>query len=123
MSLILQQYFRIGNDPITNKMIEFLCLQYALSFVFQFTAKIFLRQGDSLKSICQRSAQESIDADLITLKVHHRFLQEFIDTNLITVKASQERRCQAAAEAASSFPCDDLVTKPQAAHKAASPPV
>ena len=121
--LILQQYFRIGNDPITNKTIEFLCLQYAPSFVFQFTAKIFLGQGDSLESIRQRSAQESIDADLITLKVCHRFVQEFIDTNLITLKASQERRCQAAAEAASSFPCDDLLMKPQAARKAASPPV
>ena len=35
----------------------------------------------------------------------------------------QERQHQAAAEAASSFPCDDLLTKPQAARKAASPPV
>ena len=81
--LILQQYFRIGNDPITNKTIEFLCLQYAPSFVFEFTAKIFLGQEDSLKYIRQRSTQESIDADLITLKVRHRFVQEFIDTDLI----------------------------------------
>ena len=89
--LILQQYYRLGNDPVTNKTIEFLSLQHATSFVFEFTTELFLGQERSLKQIHLRT-RESIDADLMALKV------------------SQENRHKAAAENASSFPYDGLLS-------------
>ena len=66
---------------------------------------MFLRQGSSLKEIgCQ--TQGNIDVDLMALKV------------------SQNNQCQAAAEAASSFPYHGLLTtKHRAAARAASPSV
>ena len=101
--LILQQYFRLGSDPITNKTIEFLCLEYAPSFVFDFTANRFLHQQGLLEEIRLRT-QESIDADLKALKV------------------LQDNQHQAAAEAASSFPYQGLLTtKRRAAARAVSP--
>ena len=67
------------------------------SFVFEFTAKKFLRQQDALKQI------------------HLGWTQDFIDTNLRAVKVSQENQCQAAFEAALlSFQYHGLTTKHQA---------
>jgi hypothetical protein len=103
--LILQQYYRLGDDPVTNKTIEFLSLRNATSFVFEFTTRNFLRQEDSLVQTRLGRTQESIDDDLRALKV------------------SQDNRRQAAAEAASSFPYHSLLstsTKRQAYVKAAS---
>ena len=57
--LILQQYFRIGKDPITNKTIEFLCLQYAPPFVFQFTAKSSSGRG-ILSSLYARDLHKNL---------------------------------------------------------------
>ena len=95
--LIIQQYYRLRNNPITNKTIEFLSIQHVPSFVFEFTAKKFLRQQDALKQI------------------HLGWTQDFIDTNLRAVKVSQENQCQAAFEAALlSFQYHGLTTKHQA---------
>ena len=101
--LIIQQFYRLGSDPITNKTIEFLSLEHAPSFVFEFTAKIFLGQERLLEQTRLQQTQETIDADLAVLKV------------------SQEGRRQAAAEAASSLPYHGLLTtKDQAAAKASA---
>jgi hypothetical protein len=40
--LILQQFYRLRNDPVTNKTIEFLALQHMSSFVFTFTIEKYL---------------------------------------------------------------------------------
>jgi len=56
--LIIQQYFTLGNDPITNQTIEFLCLQYAPSFFFKFTAKRFINQESALEWIHLKQSQE-----------------------------------------------------------------
>ena len=37
--LIIQQYFDLGANSVDNKTLEFLCLQYAPSFVFEFTTQ------------------------------------------------------------------------------------
>ena len=101
--LIFQQYYKLGNDPITNKTIEFLRLQYASSFVFELVAKEFLGQEYSLEQIHLGQTQENIDAELMALKQSH------------------EKQHQAAAEAASSFPYHGLLsTKRQPAARAAS---
>jgi hypothetical protein len=103
--LIMQQYFKLGNDPITNKTIEFLCLEYAPSFVFDFVSEKFLKQGRSLEQIRLGRTQEAIDADLTALEV------------------SQMNQHQAAAGAASSsFTYNGLLTtKHQAAARGALP--
>jgi hypothetical protein len=101
--LILQQFYRLGDNPVTNKTIEFLSLQNAPSFVFEFTTRKFLGQEDSLVRTRLGRTQEAIDDDLRALKV------------------SQENQRQAAAEAASSFSYHGLLTsKRQAAAQAAS---
>jgi len=92
VGLIIQQYFRLGNDPVTNQTIKFLCLQYAPSFVFEFTAKRFINQEFALE------------------RIHFKQSQETINTDLRALKASQENQCQAAAEAPSSFLHDGLLT-------------
>jgi hypothetical protein len=88
--LVLQQFYRLGNDPITNKTLEFLRLEHAPSFVFEFTVTQFLGQGRLLKETSRRT-QDDIDADLTALK------------------ASQENQCHAVAEASSSFPYHGLL--------------
>ena len=101
--LIIQQYFRLGNDPVTNKTIEFLCLEHTPSFVFDFTVERFLGQEGALNEIRLGRTQETIDAELMALKV------------------SQKNQREAAAEAASSFPYHGLLaTKGRAAASAAS---
>ena len=102
--LVVQQYFRLGNDPITNKTIEFLCLEHAPSFVFDFMVKKFLGQGHYLEEMRLKQTQETIDADLMALK------------------ASQNNQSGADAGAASSFPYHGLLsTRRQPVAKAASP--
>jgi hypothetical protein len=99
--LILQQFYRLGNDPNTNKTLEFLRLQHAPSFVHEFTVTQFLRQGRRLEEARLGRTQEDIDADLMALKV------------------SQENQRQAVAEMSSSFPYHGLLTtKRHAAAKA-----
>jgi hypothetical protein len=99
--LILQQFYRLGNDPVTNKTLEFLRLQHAPSFVYEFTVTQFLGQERHLAEARLGRTQEDIDADLTALKV------------------SQENQRQAAAETSSSFPYHGLLTtKRQAAAKA-----
>jgi hypothetical protein len=96
--LILQQFYRLGNDPVTNKTIEFLILQHASSFVFTFTIKKYLRHEGSLKQTQLGRTQENIDADLTALK------------------ASLENQCWTVADAASTFPYHGLLaTKCKAA--------
>jgi hypothetical protein len=96
--LILQQFYRLGNDPVTNKTIGFLTLQHASSFVFTFTVKKYLRQEGSLEQTPLGWTQENIDADLMALKV------------------SLENQHQTVADAASTFPYLGLLaTKCQAA--------
>jgi hypothetical protein len=100
--LILQQYYKLGNDPVTNKTIEFLALQHAPSFVFEFTVTNFLGQEDFLKQTRLGRTQKNIDADLTALK------------------ASLENQRQAAADAASTFPYHGLLaTKFRASAEAA----
>ena len=102
--LILQQYYKLGDDPITNKTIEFLSLRHAPSFVFEFTVDEFLRQKRSLDRTRLGRTQDDIDTDLMALKV-----------------SLENRRC-AAAEAASSFPYHGLSsTKRRAAPEASLP--
>jgi hypothetical protein len=101
VGLVLQQFYRLGNDPVTNKTLEFLRLQHAPSFVFKFVEVNFLRQGDVLEQTRLGRTQENIDTDLTALKV------------------SQENERQAVAEAASSFPYHGLLTaRRQAAFEA-----
>jgi hypothetical protein len=101
--LLIQQFYRLGNDPITNKTLDFLRLEHATSFIFEFTVEKFLRQAGLLEQTRLGMTQETIDADLMAVKV------------------SQESQRQAAAEAASSFPYHGLLsTKRQAAAKAVS---
>jgi hypothetical protein len=83
--LVMQRYFRLG-DPITNKTVEFLRLQHAPSFVFEFTSKLFLSQEPSL----------------------HRF-GATADARLSVLKASRDNEIQVAAQAASSFPYHGLL--------------
>ena len=78
--LILQQFYRLGNNPINNKTIKFLSLQHAPSFVFQLIIDKNLRQDESINQIRLERTQEDIDANLTALKV------------------SQENQCQAAAQ-------------------------
>jgi hypothetical protein len=84
--LIIQRYYRLGNDPITNQTMDFLQLQHASSFVFEFTAQRFLNQEPSLQQI-----GKTADASLRALKV------------------SQNNEIQVAAQAASSFPYQGLL--------------
>ena len=101
--LIIQQFYQLGNDPITNKTLEFLRLRDAPSFVYEFTVTQFLGQGRLLDETRLGRTQEDIDADLTALKI------------------SQDHRRQAAAETSSSFPYQGLLTtKRQAAAKATS---
>ena len=103
-ALILQQFYRLGNDPVTNKTVEFLRLQHAPSFVFKFITEEFLCQGKLLDHMCLGQTQEDIDANLMALKV------------------SQDKQHEAAAEAASSFPSLGLLaSKRQAGAEAAWP--
>jgi hypothetical protein len=96
--LILQQFYRLGNDPVTNKTIEFLALQHVSSFVFMFTVEKYLRQEGSLEQTRLGRTQENIDADLTALK------------------ASLENQRRTVADAASTFPYHGLLaTKCQAA--------
>ncbi|KAF8153043.1 hypothetical protein B0H34DRAFT_861250 [Crassisporium funariophilum] len=62
--LIIQKYFALGNDPITNKTIEFLRLQYAPTFVFEYTAKRFINQEALLQE-----TEATADARLEVFKV------------------------------------------------------
>ena len=102
--LVLQQYYRLGNDPITNKTLEFLRLQHAPSFVYEFIVTQFIGQERLLDETRLGRTQEDIDADLTALKV------------------SQENRHLAAAEASSSFPYPGLLTtRRQTAANAAWP--
>ena len=101
-SLIIEQYYKLGNDPLTNKTLDFLRLRHAPSFVSQFVIDRFLRQGDLFDQTLLGQTQEDIDAKLTALKV------------------SQENRHQAVAEAASSFPYLGLSSKRQVAW---TPPV
>ena len=100
--LIIEQYYKLGNDPLMNKTLDFLHLQHAPSFVSQFVIDKFLRQGDLLDQTLLGQTQEDID------------------TKLTALKASQENRHQAAAEAALSFPYLGLSSKCQVAW---TPPV
>ena len=97
--LILQQYYRLGNDASLNKTIDFLRLQVAPSFVHDFIVDKFLRQDRSLQYIRLERTQEDID------------------NNLMVLKSSQEKQHQTAAEAAL---YGLLTTKRQAAAKVAS---
>jgi hypothetical protein len=100
--LILQQFYRLGNNPVTNKTIEFLALQHVSSFVFTFTVEKYLQQEVSLEQTWLGWTQENIDADLMALKV------------------SLENQCRTVADAASTFPYHGLLaTKCQAAAVAA----
>ncbi|KDR84219.1 hypothetical protein GALMADRAFT_133569 [Galerina marginata CBS 339.88] len=47
--LILQQYFELGENSVNNQTLEFLRLQYAPTFVFEFTAQQFLDEETLLK--------------------------------------------------------------------------
>jgi len=85
-ALILQRYFMLGNDPITDKTVEFLRLQYAPSFVFEFTEKRFLRQEHILHQMGATA-----------------------DTALSALKVSRDNEIQKAAQVASSFPYHGLL--------------
>jgi hypothetical protein len=101
--LILQQFYKLGEYPNTNKAVELLSVRDASSFVFDFIVGEFLGQERSLQQIRLGRTQENIDAILTALKV------------------SQEEKHQAAAEVASSFPYHGLdSTRRRAAAKAAS---
>jgi hypothetical protein len=86
-ALILQKYYRLGDNPITNKMIQFLRLGNAPSLVLNFTSEKFLSQ----RLLLQRT-DAGADASLQTLAVE------------------RENERQAAAKAASSFPYHGLQT-------------
>jgi len=83
-SLIIQKYFRLGDNPITNKMVQLLRLQYAPSLIFELTTNKFLAQESPIEA--------GADASLQTLAVEW------------------ENKRQAAAQAASSFPYHGLQT-------------
>jgi len=111
--LIIQQYFRLGNDPVTNQTIEFLCLQYAPSFVFEFTAKRFINQESALEQIRFKQSQETINTDLRALKAAAEAASSFPYDGLHTTinqKGKFFNQRQAAAEAPSSFLHDGLLT-------------
>ena len=96
--LILQQFYRLGNDPITNKTVEFLHLQHSPSFVFKFVTEEFLCQGKLLDHMHLGQTQEDIDANLMALKVsqdkQHEAASSFPSLGLLASKR------QAGAEAA-----------------------
>lgn len=85
--LIIKEYFKLGDDNITDETLEFLRLQHASSLVFELTAKRFLSQHHSLQQV-----EATADASLRALKV------------------SRGNEIQAAAHAASSFPYQGLLT-------------
>src|SRR5271168_1326293 len=83
-SLIIQKYFRLGDNPIMNKTVQLLRLQYAPSLIFELTTNKFLAQESPIEA--------GADASLQTLAVEW------------------ENKRQAAAQAASSFPYHGLQT-------------
>lgn len=84
--LIIKEYFKLGDDNITDETLEFLRLQHVSSLVFELTAKQFLSQHHSLQQV-----EATADASLRALKV------------------SRGNEIQAAAHAASSFPYQGLL--------------
>lgn len=84
--LIIQQYFHLGANSVDNKTLELLRLQYAPSFVFQFTTDEFLSQGTALKKI-KATAGPCLQA----------------------LKASRDNQLSTNARAASSFPFQGLL--------------
>lgn len=84
--LVIQQYFRLGNDPITNKTLEFLRLQYAPTFVFNYTADRFLKQ----ESLLQQTEATA-------------------DARLEVLRASRDNSIKATAHAASFYPYQGLL--------------
>ena len=49
--LVMQQYFGLGSKPITNKTPQFLRLEHATSFIFDFVALRFTYFYDKLQEI------------------------------------------------------------------------
>ena len=79
--LVMQQYFGLNIELVTNKTLQFLRLEHATSFVFEFVARKFIGQTDALQNV---GAGTSSDLE--------------------TLAASQERKLHAAAEEAVAFP-------------------
>jgi hypothetical protein len=49
--LVTQQYFGLGSKPITNETLQFLRLEHATSFVFDFVASKFVAQTKALRKL------------------------------------------------------------------------
>ena len=86
-SRVIQNYYRLGSDPITNDTLDFLRLEHAPSAVYEFTAVRFATLPHRL-----RHQMEGTSGDL---------------KNLL---ASRRQRNEAAAEAAASFPVEGLLS-------------
>lgn len=56
--LVMQKYFQLGDNPITNDTLDFLRVEHAPSFVFEFTAKLFIQQQTWIKQAEAVSSQE-----------------------------------------------------------------
>ena len=86
-AIIMQKYFNLGNNPITNETLNLLWLEHAPSSVFQFTLKKFLA------SEIQETPSASKD--------------------LMSLVESQKCEPQAATEAAASFPAQGMLEATQ----------
>jgi hypothetical protein len=49
--LVMQQYYGLGNKPITNETLQFLRLEQATSVVFKFVGHKFINQTNSLEEV------------------------------------------------------------------------
>ena len=88
--LIFKKYYRLGNDPITNETLDLLRLEHAPSIVFQLTTDIFINQTSA-----NQQTKSSVSRDL----------------KLLVESRKQEH--QAAAEAAVSFPAEEMLEAAQ----------
>ena len=86
--LVTQQYFGLGSKPITNETLQFLRLEHATSFVFDFVTEKFT---------CQTSSLEKVTAGA--------------SSALKTLAASRERQLLEAAESAVAFPVQGMLNR------------
>jgi hypothetical protein len=85
-TLIMQKYFRLGNDPITNETLDLLRLEHAPSTVFNKIEKLFINETSDIQH-----TDSAVSRDL-------KLLVE-----------SRRQGHQAAAEVATSFPTEEML--------------
>ncbi|KDR77443.1 hypothetical protein GALMADRAFT_138554 [Galerina marginata CBS 339.88] len=88
--LVMQQYFSLGDNPVTNETLQFLRIEHAPSFVFNFVAEKFVDQTASLQRVTADTS--------LSLKVK-------------ALAASQEMELHAAAESAVTLPFHGMLDR------------